>query len=224
MKLHLTVLSCAALFSLATACLAQMPPMPGMTNGDGDPANNGMKHSLVAFGQGASEISVHAEEPPATPVTMASGFGVNYASEFDVLEDRYFNSQYGWLPGGILVPPAGSEVWIKRSGKTMPDGATLKVYEGGRGMEMASWTMDELYANDGDIWLWDRVMQHDLYVADKPGQYTMSFEVYFGDAVTGEPMLGYAPGAVTFAFNAVPSPTSLALLTLAPIVFAGRKR
>ncbi len=217
MNLRLTGCCLLLSFCAAVPAFAATPPMPPWTNGDGNPANNGMKHALVSPPDSSGALSVHQQVPPATPVTMMSGHGVDFDPLFDVLEGRYFNSQYGWLPEGILVPPTGSGVWIKRTGLIAPAGATLKVYEGGTGGAMSSWTMNEIYAADGDAWLWDRVMQHDLYVADLPGAYGMSFEVYLGDATTGLPTAGYTPGTTTFEFIVpVPEPASwmLALVGL----------
>lgn len=216
---YTTTLFLLAASLAATAATAQMPPLPPLTNGDGDPANNGMKHALIGFSGNA--LSVHVDAPPAAPVTMSSGVGESYDPLFDVLEGKYFNSQYGWLPDGVLVPPAGAEVWIKRTGATTPTGAELRVYEGGMGNVMASWTMNEIYAADGDAWLWDRFMQHDLYVADLPGEYRMSFEVYLGDATSGDPLPGITSATTTFSF-VVPAPEpAAAMLVLAGLIPLG---
>lgn len=202
--LTFTLLSCAVLAS------AQLPPLPPMTNGDGNPANNGMKHIMLSFD--GTDLTAHIDEPPASPVTMMSGHGFDFDAAFDVLEDRYFNSQHGWLQGFPIVPPQDSDVWIRRTGATMPDGATLGVFEGGMGMEMNAWTMNEIHTEAGDPWKWDRMMQHDLYVADLPGEYSMSFEVYLGDSTTGEPLTGYGSATTTLYFTTpVPEPAAAVL-------------
>lgn len=203
------------LYPLAVVCCiavaqGQMPPMPPMTNGDGNPANNGMKHILLSLD--GTDLIAHVDEPPATPVTLISGHGVDYASSFDVLEDNYFNSQHGWLQESPIIPPAGSDLWIKRTSATMPAGATFQVFEGGMGMDMNTWTMAEIHTELGEPWKWDRVMQHDLYVADLPGDYSMTFEVYLGDSSTGEPLAGYGAATATLQFTTpVPEPSSVAV-------------
>ncbi|MCA9241390.1 MAG: hypothetical protein KDA37_14375 [Planctomycetales bacterium] len=213
----------AALLAIAGSAAAQLPPLPPMTNGDGNPANNGMKHALVSF-EGAG-LAVHVAQPPASPVTMTSGVGRSYDAPFDLLEGRYFNSQHGWLPEGILVPPTGADVWIKRVSASAPTGASFRVYEGGMGNGMANWSVQEVYAADGDAWKWDREMQHDLFVADLPGRYSMTFEVYLGDATTGAPLSQYGSATTTLRFTTpVPEPTTslLALATVAGLLGSRR--
>ncbi len=214
--LHRSAIALVSLFG-ATA-FGQLPPLPPMTNGDGNPANNGMKHVMVGYDSESQQLSVRVDDPPASPVTMTSGFGMSFDSKFDVLEDRYFNSQHGWLPTGLWLPPAGADVWIKRSSATMPDGATLAVYEGGMGPALPNWSMQPLYANDGDIWKWDLLMQHDLFVVDQPGEYSMTFEIYMGDLTTGERLDGYESASTTLRFQTpVPEPTTGAMLLMAAI-------
>ena len=92
------------------------------------------------------------------------------------------------------------------------------------GMEMASWTMNEIYATDGAKWQWDGAMQHDFYVSDKPGSYSMSFRVFVGDA-NGTMDLTYTPATTTFSFVAVPEPATAVLAGFGAIAVAlWRKR
>ncbi len=202
---------------------AAMPPMPGLTNGDGTVANNGMKHAAISL-EGTT-VSVHVDSPPATPVTMMSGCGVDYEpGKFDVLEDAYFNGQYGWVPSGLFSPPPGAGIWIKRTGVTQPAGSTFRVYEGGNMTEgMATWTMNEIYTDDGFAWSWDGAMQHDYYVADRMGDYSMSFDVYVGDS-GGVPLDGYTAGSTTFEFRVVPEPSAWVLAVLGGLFLVGRRR
>ena len=49
---------------------------------------------------------------------MMSGLGVDYTPEkFDVLENVYFNAQYGWLPDGYYRSPAmaNTTIWMVRT-------------------------------------------------------------------------------------------------------------
>lgn len=207
MKLNLIFAVAVVTFSSRLVYAQTVPPVPPMTNG-GALENNGMKHLNVALSDTA--LSVHVSDSPSSPVIMISGMGVDYTDDkFNVLENVYFNGQYGWLPEGTFdALPADSAVWIKRTGVTSPAGAALHVYEGGNMREgMAAWTMNEIYANDGDIWMWDGAMQHDYYTADLPGDYSMSFEVFVGDQ-SGTPLTQFAPAAATLDFRVVPEPNS----------------
>ncbi len=223
MYLRLFSLAFVTVFSAAVPCFAVTPPMPGMTNGDGTSANNGMKHANVSLT--GTTLSVHIDEPPQTPVTMMSGFGVDYTPDkFNVLEDVFFNAQYGWLPEGFISLPAGSNIWLKRTAATQPVGSAFDVYEGGNMTEgMAAWTMNPIYTHDGFIWRWDGMMQHDYYTADRVGQYSMSFEVYVGDSA-GVPVAGYTSGSATLQFTAAPEPTGCVLALLGVGLLAARRR
>jgi hypothetical protein len=222
MKVRVFALSFATFLGLTTSVFAVDPPMPSMTNGDGNVAHNGMKHAGVSLHDGTL-IHMHLSIAPPAPVTMMSGFGVDYTpAKFDVLENTYFNAQYGWVVEGIVSLPAGSSIWMKRTAATQPVGSAFHVYEAGMGMEMAMWTMNEIYATDGALWQWDGMMQHDYYTADRPGDYSMSFEVYVGDS-TGTPLVGYTPGTATFQFTTVPEPGT-AVLMLCGLVGLGCRR
>ena len=208
---HFAATLCTLLLFTSTAT-AELPPLPSATNGDGIAANNGMKHLNIGFD--GSSLTVHAD---TTLVTMMRGDGIDYTpSQFDVIEGQYFNSQYGWLFDGIVVLPTDSAVNIRRINQTTPAGASLHAYEGGMGMGMDMWTMNELYANDGDLWTWDGLMQHDMYVADLPGEYSMTYEVYLADITTGAQLTAYGTATQTISFTTpVPEPASIALLLIA---------
>jgi len=224
--MHLRIFFSAAVAALMTCetLLAGAPPMPPMTNGDGNPANNGMKHANVSLT--GTVLAVNINTPPASPVTMTSGYGMDFTpSKFDVLEDVSFNAQHGWLPDGFFTTlPAGGAIWIKRTGTTQPAGSTFKVYDGGNAIEgMGAWSMNEIYANNGDLWQWDGVMQHDYFTADMPGSYSMSFEVFVGDAV-GDAVAGFTPAPATFQFIVLPEPSACALALLAAVGLFCRRR
>lgn len=223
MKVRLFTLSFATIIGLTTSVFAVDPPMPSTTNGDGNMAHNGMKHAGVSLHDGTL-VHMHMSNDPPTPVTMMSGFGMDYTpAKFDVLENQYFNAQYGWVVEGIVSLPAGSSIWMKRTAAMQPAGSVFHVYEGGMGAEMAMWTMNEIYPADGAIWQWDGMMQHDYYTADRPGEYSMSFEVYIGDS-TGSPLAGYTPGTATFLFTAVPEPASAGLMLCGLLGLGWRRR
>lgn len=221
-KMWITGSICVGACSLP--CFAVAPPGPPFTNGDGTSANNGMKH--VSIDLVGKSVSIHLAEQPTTPVTMTRGHGLDYTPDkFNVLQDVYFNAQHGWLPGGILSPPPGQSFWIKRTGIMQPPGSTFAGYEGGNMVEgMAAWTMDPIYTTDGFVWEWDGAMQHDYFTADQPGDYSMSIEVYVGDA-NGIPAADFMPAAIDFEFVAVPEVSAWALLLLTTIgMFMKRRR
>lgn len=224
MKFRILINTVLLTFVAAYPAAGTAPPMPPDTNG-GSPANDGMKHINISLT--GSVVGVTASDPPASPVTMLSGFGDEYTpSKFDVLEDVYFNAQHGWLsPGGFLVDlPPGASIWMKRTGATQPAGSTFKVYEGGNAAEgMASWSMNEIYAANGDVWQWDGAMQHDYFTADMLGDYSMSFEVYVGDAV-GDQVAGTTSATTTFQFQVVPEPTACVMALLGSLGLLFRRR
>ena len=216
MKLKTIPYAVIAFSAFSTQCFAVMPPMPPMTSGSGDA---GMKHAGIHLHDVDNELEIHYDATPEVPLTMMSGHGADYTpSKFDVLEDVYFNAQYGWLPNGFISLPADRAIWIERTGATQPAGSTFRVYEAGNGMMipgegMMNWTMDEIHAANGDIWQWDGVMQHDYYTADMPGSYSMSFDVYVGD-LSGVADTAFAPTSTIFEFSVVPEPTTFALAML----------
>ncbi len=233
MKLIRTSLLLAIAAAIAPRCYAVMPPMPGMTSGSG---SNGMKHVLLSQPGGGPALAVHVSDPPPTPVVMMSGHGTDYTytpmggeafpdpGKFDVLEDVYFNAQHGWLPDGPFNLPSGGLIWIERTAATQPAGSEFRVYEGGNGAEgMGAWSMEEVYAADGDRWQWDGAMQHDYFTADRVGDYSMSFDIYVGDA-TGAPISGIASTSTTLSFRVVPEPASAGLVVLGAAVVFGRRR
>ena len=214
--------SVVALLAIASTSLAISPPLPGMTSGIGD---QGMKH--IGVGMSGTALFIHYDPvppSPAVPLTMMSGHGIDYdPDKFNVLEDVYYNAQYGWNPYGLIGLPSNLSIWIERTGVTQPAGSTFMVYEAGMGSEMAIWTMNELYAANGDKWQWDGAMQHDFYTADLLGSYTMSFNVYVGDAA-GVPDAGYTPTSTTLEFTVVPEPATIGLTALAAACLFMRRR
>ncbi len=225
MNLKMLTLAALAVLTCTPPSFAVAPPMPPMTNGDGNPANNGMKHANVALS--GTVVSVNINTPPPSPVTMISGHGTDYTpSKFDVLENVYFNAQHGWLPDGFFnTLPAGDSIWIKRTAATQPAGSIFKVYDGGNVITetMNDWSMNEVYAVNGDIWQWDGAMQHDYFTADLAGNYSMSFDIYVGDA-TGVANAGFTPASTTFNFTVVPEPPTCALALLGTIGLFVRRR
>jgi hypothetical protein len=194
--------------------------MPAFTSGSGD---NGMKHAMVSLS--GTTLSVHTELTPTVPLTLLSGHGIDYTpAKFDVLENTFFNAQYGWIPAGFISLPANRTLWIERTGATQPAGSSFATYEGGNLAEgMAAWNMQAIHAVDGDLWQWDGMMQHDYYTADLAGAYAMHFNVYVGD-LAGQPDPTYTPASTHFAFTVVPEPASGVLASLAMLGFATRKR
>ncbi|MEO2048899.1 MAG: PEP-CTERM sorting domain-containing protein [Pirellulales bacterium] len=224
MKRNFIYSTVIALLVSSAQCFAASPPMPGMTSGIGD---NGMKHAGI--GLTGTVFTVHYDATPAVPLSMISGHGADYTPDkFQVLEDVYFNAQYGWVPDGFISLPADRFIWIERTGTIQPANSMFKVYEAGNGSMipgegMMNWTMNEIYSSNGEIWQWDGVMQHDYYTADIPGSYSMSFDVYLGD-FSGVQDVSFTPVSTTFEFVVVPEPTTIALAILGIVVMVVRRR
>ncbi|VAX40044.1 hypothetical protein MNBD_PLANCTO03-2202 [hydrothermal vent metagenome] len=73
-------------------------------------------------------------------------------------------------------------------------------------------------------WQWGGTMTHNWYAAMAAGDYDTTYEVYVGDAATGQPLDGYTADQVTLLFTAIPAPGTLAVLGLGSIGLLRRRR
>ncbi len=70
----------------------------------------------------------------------------------------------------------------------------------GQSYSTVSWSSDSL------------AMWHPVFIANAPGDYSATFEVYYGNPNTGEALQGYSSALWTLEWHAVPEPGTNALL------------
>ncbi len=160
-----------------------------------------MKHADITFD--GVNLDVHVDSTVATPILrpLTSPAQFDPAMPWAVLQDKAYNFQYGWNPGGFFVPPAGTGIWIERLATT-PD---LEVYfvDG----PPASLPYEPIFGTAGSppVWKWSGAMTHNAYAVLNPSKpaYEATYRVYLGDAATGVAVAGYGAAEVTFQFGAL---------------------
>lgn len=208
--MHKLTVTIATLAACAAAAHADLWPH----------VDGSMKHLMIAFD--GQTIGVHIDGDPAERMEMLRYPGEAYTPPADVLDEKYYNSRYGWLADGFIDLPTGAGIFVS----VVDTDAGLEVYEGGMRMQRDSHSYDAILGTDGnfDPWQWNGTMVHNWYAAATPRLYEATYEVYIGDATTGAPMSGYTPDQVTVVFSAVPAPGALGLLALAGLGAARRNR
>ncbi|MEM8784111.1 MAG: hypothetical protein AAGE65_14840 [Planctomycetota bacterium] len=203
------------------------PPMPGMTQGPGGAP--GMIHTEVFLSGDTLEVELvggpgfSETDDPMAGVVMRQGAG--FAAPFDVLNDKFFNGQYGWLPSSqpgneLQSLPIELVIGVELIGIDTDASGTLETYDGGNGMQLRPTdangdllptlhTMQPLFTQIGDVWLWeDFVMQHNWYAATRPGDYRVTYEVFVSDR-SGVRDLAYGSDTISLDFTVVPEPAAL---------------
>lgn len=160
-----------------------------------------MKHADITLV--GKTLSVQIDPTVETPLLRS----LKDPDEFDpslpwsVLNDKAYNSQYGWNPSGFWFPPAGSAVWIEQLFAT----PGLEVYST---TLPVSFDYAPLFGTDQSDtkWKWQGFMVHNTYAVLHPllEQYEATYKVFFGNEITGEATPGYQPAEVTFRFKASP--------------------
>lgn len=179
-----------------------------------------MRHVMIGLDSATGELTAHID--PGAPAEMQQYPGQVYSGAASVLNDTYYNSQYGWLNDGFVDPGAGNAIWIE----AISVSSGLNVYEGGmRPMAaMHSYAPIQGTAGSSAAWIWGGTMTHNWYAADSLGNYEATYNIYVGDAATGAPVSGFTTAQVTLAFTAVPSPATSATLGALGLVAARRRR
>jgi hypothetical protein len=159
-----------------------------------------MKHADITFD--GTSLQVHLDETVGTPLLRA----LNEPNEFDpaqpwnVLNDKAYNFQHGWNPGGFISLPSGTWIWMEQLFAT----PGLEVYQ----RPPASPAYAPAFGTAGSAarWRWSGAMTHNVYAVPCPllSQYEASYRVYIGDNTSGEPLPAYASADVTFHFLATP--------------------
>ncbi|MCC7387243.1 MAG: hypothetical protein IT431_00595 [Phycisphaerales bacterium] len=179
-----------------------------------------MKHLMVSLD--GQVLSVHIEGDALEKMEMLRYPGEQYNHPADVLNEKYYNSRYGWLADGFIDLPSGAGIFVS----VLDSDAGLEVYQGGMRSMLQMHTYAPILGTDGnnDPWQWGGTMVHNWYAVAAPGLYDATYKVYVGDASTGLPLAGYTPGQVTVHFSAVPAPGALGLLSLAGVAGVRRSR
>ncbi|MEM9752851.1 MAG: hypothetical protein AAF916_05640 [Planctomycetota bacterium] len=204
------------------------PPMPGMTQGPG--GSPGMIHTEVFLSANTLEVEFVGQGAAAgtedDPVVV--GLATGFESPFDVLNGKFYNAQYGWLPSSksgnqLQQLPLDRVIAVELTGLGTENPGVLEVFDGGNGMQLrptdgagallpTQHTMSPLFAAVGHLWLWDDfVMQHNWYAATLPGLYSATYDVYVSDT-SGVRDTAYGSDTVTLRFNAVPEPIAGSML------------
>lgn len=162
----------------ASAALGQSPRMGGE-----------MKHIMVHFHEDEMMLECHVDASIETPVLR--NYGETYTGGASVLNGTLYNAQYGWMVEGFWTPPEGSLLWIEQVGAS----SGMSVYRGSN-----SWA--PIFGTDGSSprISWNGVMLHNWYAVTRPGTFTATYIVYFGDA-SGTPLEGYMPGDCAFEWT-----------------------
>ena len=181
-----------------------------------------MKHVLITFDGTNVGVEVdHLVNPEPTPLPMIN-YGDAHTAPADVLDGMYISSQYGFLADGLISLPQDTAIWIEMTSAT----PGLEIYEGGMRMMRANHTYAPIFGTDGSdaAWQWNGNMHHPWVAAPSLGEYAASFDVYIGDAVTGERLTAFASDSVTLDWVAIPTPASASLLGLAGVIGLRRRR
>jgi len=130
-----------------------------------DPKIGGpMKHMMVSFVDNEL-LEIHVDGNVPRPELQ------NYGEEYDgnaaVLNDTFYNAQYGWMAMAGLSLPADTELWIELLDAT----PGLAAYE--------ALSFAPIHGTDGSPmgFAWDGRMLHNWWAATRPGSYEATFEV-----------------------------------------------
>lgn len=183
-------------------------------------ADGMMKHVMVSLEN--QTIMVHLEGDPSERMSMIRYPGEEYTPPADVLNEKFYNSQYGWMADGFLDLPTGAGIFVQM----LSSDPGLEVYEGGMRSMIGMHSFDPILGTDGNNgpWQWGGTMTHNWYAAMAAGDYDTTYEVYVGDAATGQPLDGYTADQVTLLFTTIPAPGTLAVLGLGSIGLLRRRR
>lgn len=166
-----------------------------------------MEHATVSWNAAAQAIEV--AEDVTGPLALV-GDGQAHTPPADVLDGKAYNNQPGFAKGNAFAPPTGTGVWVEVL--AISDG--LSTYAGGMRSEamVPMHTFAPILSAAGERWLWSGTMHHPWYAAVDPGDYAVTYRVFIGDEVTGEPVSPYGSDTTQFTFHLAPEPGSLALL------------
>jgi hypothetical protein len=177
-----------------------------------------MEHLYIGFD--GTNLSVTIENPSHLPLPMLRYSGEAYTPPANVLNEKGYSSQFGWMITGTWTPPAGTSVWVQMTSQT----PGLETYEGGMRTVIPTHTFKPLFGTAGSslIWQWPGTMVHNWYAATSYGAYQATYHVYLGDSV-GVPNTAYGSSTTTLSWNFAPEPSALLLLGIGGLILARRR-
>jgi hypothetical protein len=194
---------------LAVPCVVQAAYVTPMRGGGQLTPAPPMIHCDVMFDGTNITLGFQVAEadiPLLRPLVSPDQF--DPAQPWAVLQNKAYNYQYAWNPGGLISLPTGTGIWVER----MSQDNGLETYV--RPPASTSWPA--VFTQDGERWKWGGSMQHNAYAVLNPTQdhYRVTYRVYIAEAATGVPIAGYGSATVTWTFHTtpVPEPVSLAML------------
>jgi hypothetical protein len=171
----------------------------------GGQAYGDMIHIDISFDEGAGKVVAHLDDSQPIPELrpLRAGLAFDPEQRFAVLNQRSYNSQYGWNIGGYFALPPGSAFWIE------PLGASpgLEVYEGND----VGGSYAPIFGTGGSapLWKWLGGMVHNSYAVLNPcrEKYVADYRIYLGDRLTGsrQGFTQFGDAQVRLVWNTVPA-------------------
>ncbi|QDU72043.1 hypothetical protein [Mucisphaera calidilacus] len=191
---------------IMTLCLATHALADGVYLGG---LMNHLNVGVAAPVNGSFPLVITFDDDPGDGLLMVPG-EPPLDPPYDVLEDRAYNAQYGWLRQGRWGPGPGEGVFIERIDST----PGLHIYEGAYGTDAGGGisgdlngehTLAPIFSTDDSpaYWQWDGRMTHHWHVTDEPGTYEATFSVYVAQDLNGTPgSLSelFIPGEITLTW------------------------
>lgn len=177
-----------------------------------------MRHIMVSL-DGAM---LHAHVEGGTAPTMLDRYpGETYLGAASVLEGTAYGNQFGWMADGFINPGAGNTIAIELVSAT----SGLMTYQGGMRSMVSMHTFAPIFGTAGSspVWNWSGMMAHHWYAAAENGDYEATYRIFVSDSA-GNAVAGYTDAFATLHFRAVPTPGGAAVLGLAGLVAARRRR
>jgi hypothetical protein len=164
-----------------------------------------MIHIDIYYNASTNTMTAHRDDtlpdPVLRPLPLEDEFEPN--KPWTGLQEKAYNAQYGWNPGGFFQIPLGAAIWIEQ---TSVD-PYLECYRGD--LNLGPYTPIFGTSGSSTLWKWSGGMVHNSYAVLRPvqQQYQATYRVYFGNATTGS-RVGYEyydDATVTLSWRALPA-------------------
>ncbi|MEQ9453702.1 MAG: dockerin type I domain-containing protein [Phycisphaeraceae bacterium] len=186
--------------------------MTNLARADGVSLGGLMNHINVGVStpiNGSFPLTITLDADPGEGLEMILG-EPPLPEPYDVLEDRAYNAQYGWLRQGRWGPGSGEAAFIEVIDVT----PGLSIYEGAYASDSGGGvsdglngehTLNPIFGTDGapNVWPWDGRMTHHWNVSDAPGTYEATFRVFVAENLNGLPgdlSPTFLPGEITLTW------------------------